>query len=68
MGNGRSPQPLWPNKLITLGQPVRITHHQTSDTFTGIAEATDAAGHLLVRDEMGRLHTVTAADVTLREN
>jgi len=67
VGNGRSPQPFWQNKLITLGQPVRVTHHQTSDTFTGIAEATDDAGHLLVRDETGELHTVTAADVTLRE-
>jgi BirA family biotin operon repressor/biotin-[acetyl-CoA-carboxylase] ligase len=65
--NGRSPQLLWQNKLITLGQPVRVTHHQTSHSFTGIAEATDTAGHLLVRDEMGQLHTVTAADVTLRE-
>lgn len=65
--NGRSPQTLWQNKLVTLGQPVRVTHHQTSDTFTGTAEAIDAAGHLLVRDELGKLHTVTAADVTLRQ-
>lgn len=67
VGNGRSPQPLWQNKLITLGQSVRVTHHQTSNSFTGIAEATDSAGHLLVRDEAGKVHTVTAADVTLRE-
>ena len=67
VGDGRSPQPLWQNKLITLGQSVRVTYHQTSETFTGIAEATDDTGHLLVRDEVGRLHTITAADVTLRE-
>ncbi len=66
-GNGRSPQPLWQNKLITLGQPVRVTHHQTNHSFTGIAEATDEAGHLLVRDASGKIHTVAAADVTLRE-
>lgn len=67
VGNGRSPQPAWRDKLITLGQPVRVTQTQTGDTFTGFAEATDAVGHLLVRDETGKLRTVTAADVTLRE-
>ena len=67
VANGRSPQPAWRDKLITLGQPVRVTQTQTHDTFTGIAEATDAVGHLLVRDESGKLHTITAADVTLRE-
>lgn len=67
VGSGRSPQPLWQKKLITLGQAVRVTHHPTSHSFTGIAEATDSAGHLLVRDGTGELHTVTAADVTLRD-
>lgn len=67
VANGRSPQPAWRDKLTTLGQSVRVTQTQTGDTFTGIAEATDAAGHLLVRDETGKLRTVTAADVTLRE-
>jgi BirA family biotin operon repressor/biotin-[acetyl-CoA-carboxylase] ligase len=65
--NGRSPQPLWQKRLINLGQPVRVTHHQTRESFTGIAEATDEAGHLLVREADGKLHTVTAADVTLRD-
>lgn len=65
--NGRSPQPAWRDQLITLGQPVRVTYAQTGDTFTGFAEATDAVGHLLVRDKTGKLHTVIAADVTLRE-
>jgi BirA family transcriptional regulator, biotin operon repressor / biotin---[acetyl-CoA-carboxylase] ligase len=64
--NGRSPQPTWQNKLITLGQPVRVTYSQSSQSFSGVAEATNAAGHLLVRDSAGTLHTVTAADVTLR--
>jgi BirA family biotin operon repressor/biotin-[acetyl-CoA-carboxylase] ligase len=66
--NGRSPQPAWQNKLITLGQPVQVAHTQTNHSFSGIAEATDAAGHLLVRDEAGQRHTVSAADVTLRPN
>jgi BirA family biotin operon repressor/biotin-[acetyl-CoA-carboxylase] ligase len=67
VGHGRCPPPLWQKKLITQGPLVRVTYHQTSDAFTGTAEATDDAGHLLVRDEAGTLHTVTAADVTLRE-
>jgi len=67
VANGRSPQLAWRDKLITLGQPVRVTQTQTGDIFTGFAEATDAVGHLLVRDELGKLHIVTAADVTLRE-
>lgn len=67
VGNGRSPQQAWQSKLITLGQPVQVTHVQTGHSFSGLAEATDAAGHLLVRDETGKLHTITAADVTLRD-
>ncbi|VAW33430.1 hypothetical protein MNBD_CHLOROFLEXI01-4942 [hydrothermal vent metagenome] len=65
--NGRSPQPAWQKKLITLGQPVRVTYTQTNQSFSGVAEATNRAGHLLVRDSAGELHTVTAADVTLRQ-
>ena len=64
--NGRSPRPRWQDKLLTLGQQVQVTHTQTSHSFNGVAEATDAAGHLLVRDAAGHLHTITAADVTLR--
>jgi BirA family biotin operon repressor/biotin-[acetyl-CoA-carboxylase] ligase len=66
VGNGRSPQPGWQEKLITLGQPVRVTQAQTGHSLSGFAEGTDEAGHLLVRDATGKLHTITAADVTLR--
>lgn len=65
--NGRSPQQIWQEKLITLGQTVHVTQPQNGKQFTGVAEATNSAGHLLVRDETGMLHTVTAADVTLRQ-
>ena len=64
--NGRSPQPAWQEKLITLGQSVQVTYTQTNRSFYGVAEATDSAGQLIVRDEAGQLHTITAADVTLR--
>ena len=67
VANGRSPQAAWQEKLITLGQPVQVTYTASSQSFAGVAEATDAAGHLLVRDAAGQLHTVTAADVTLRK-
>lgn len=66
VGNGRSPHRAWQKKLITLGQTVQVSHPQAGQSLHGIAEATDAAGHLLVRDAAGQLHTVTAADVTLR--
>ena len=67
VADGRSPQARWQEKLITLGQPVRVTQAQTGHSFTGIAQATNQAGHLLVQDEAGQQHTVTAADVTLRD-
>lgn len=67
VANGRSPQPAWQKNLITLGQPVQVNHTQTSHSLEGLAEGTDAAGHLLVRDATGQLHTITAADVTLRK-
>jgi BirA family transcriptional regulator, biotin operon repressor / biotin---[acetyl-CoA-carboxylase] ligase len=66
VGNGRSPHPAWQEKLITLGQPVQVSQTQASHSLHGVAETTDAAGHLLVRDAAGQLHTITAADVTLR--
>lgn len=65
--DGRSPQPAWQEKLITLGQPVQVTHPQKNLTISGTAEATNDLGHLLVRDTAGKVHTVTAADVTLRQ-
>jgi biotin-(acetyl-CoA carboxylase) ligase len=66
VGNGRSPHAAWQERLITLGQPVQVSYPQTGRTLLGIAEGTDAAGHLLVRDAAGQRHTITAADVTLR--
>ena len=67
VANGRSPHKRWQEKLITLGESVQVTQPQTGQRFNGVAEATDTAGHLLVRDEAGQLHTVAAADVTLRQ-
>jgi BirA family biotin operon repressor/biotin-[acetyl-CoA-carboxylase] ligase len=65
--SGQSPQAAWQKRLITLGQPVQVTHTGTNQAISGVAESTNAFGHLLVRDGAGRLHTVTAGDVTLRQ-
>jgi BirA family transcriptional regulator, biotin operon repressor / biotin---[acetyl-CoA-carboxylase] ligase len=65
---GRSPQPAWNKRLLTLGQNVRVTYTTSASTkvIEGQAETTDQWGCLLVRDESGRLHTISAGDVTLR--
>lgn len=63
---GQSPQAAWQKRLITLGQPVQLTHTGPRQTITGTAEGIDTFGHLLVRDRTGQLHTITAGDVTLR--
>jgi BirA family transcriptional regulator, biotin operon repressor / biotin---[acetyl-CoA-carboxylase] ligase len=65
---GQSPQPTWNKRLLTVGQPVRVTYDtsKTAQVIEGLAEATDSWGHLLVRDGRGKLHTISAGDVTLR--
>jgi len=65
---GHSPQPAWNGRLLTLGQPVRVSQPAAAGAtpLEGTAESTDEWGALVVRDESGRLHTVSAGDVTLR--
>ena len=63
---GHSPQPAWSARLITLGQEVVVTSGST--VITGLAEACDDQGQLLVRDSDGALHTIAAGDVTLRRS
>lgn len=65
--SGQSPQAVWQKRLITLGQSVQVTHTGTNQAISGVAVGADAFGHLLVRDGAGRLHTVVAGDVTLRQ-
>jgi BirA family transcriptional regulator, biotin operon repressor / biotin---[acetyl-CoA-carboxylase] ligase len=65
---GQSPQPVWNERLLTLGRAVRVTQ-RSGDVATiieGTAEATDEWGSLLVRDASGKLHTISAGDVTMR--
>jgi BirA family transcriptional regulator, biotin operon repressor / biotin---[acetyl-CoA-carboxylase] ligase len=66
---GQTPQPRWHERLVTLGQAVQVTSapgKAAHSSLSGIAEGTDAWGRLLVRDEAGTLHTISAGDVTLR--
>lgn len=51
----------WRNKLHTLGQQVSVT--TPTGTIRGTAGDVDLHGALLVRDDGGILHTVTAGDV-----
>jgi len=62
---GESPQPAWNRRLITLEHRVRVSGGPES--VEGTAEGTDAWGRLLVRDDAGRVHAISAGDVTLRE-
>ena len=63
--NGRSPHDEWQQQLLTLGQTVAVKHATDETVVAGVAEGTDAWGHLLVRDREGQLHTITAGDVTM---
>jgi BirA family biotin operon repressor/biotin-[acetyl-CoA-carboxylase] ligase len=64
--SGQSPQPAWVERLITLGQPVRVSGPTLAAAIEGTAVGVDEWGRLLVREENGRLHTLAAGDVSLR--
>jgi BirA family biotin operon repressor/biotin-[acetyl-CoA-carboxylase] ligase len=64
--SGQSPQPAWVERLITLGQLVRVSGGTLETAIEGTAEGVDEWGRLLVRDADGRLHTLAAGDVSLR--
>jgi BirA family biotin operon repressor/biotin-[acetyl-CoA-carboxylase] ligase len=56
---------LWRGSLVTLGRRVRV---RGGDVETeGVAVDVDASGALVIRSSDGRLVTVHAGDVTLRE-
>jgi BirA family biotin operon repressor/biotin-[acetyl-CoA-carboxylase] ligase len=64
---GISPQPAWKQRLITLGKAVQVTRFSDTSPLSGVAEDADDWGRLLVKDSTGRLHQISAADVTLRD-
>ncbi len=55
----------WRDRLVTLGKHVRVTSGEVS--FDGIAESVERDGRLSVRTSDGRLTSVVAGDVTLKE-
>lgn len=64
---GSSPLAGWKQRLVTLGQEVQASVPGGARSIAGVAEDTDAWGQLLIRDERGQVHTVSAGDVTLRQ-
>jgi BirA family biotin operon repressor/biotin-[acetyl-CoA-carboxylase] ligase len=63
---GYSPIGQWKNRLVNIGQSVRVEVPGTGKLIEGVAVDTDEMGRLLVRDHSGKMHEITAADVTLR--
>ena len=61
-----SPLPEWAALLETVGRPVTASF--AGETRSGVAEAVDEAGNLLLRQDDGQLITLTAGDVTLSGN
>jgi BirA family biotin operon repressor/biotin-[acetyl-CoA-carboxylase] ligase len=53
----------WRNRLLTLGQEVRV--ETPGGLVTGRAEDVDATGALRVRDSAGTLHVIATGDVGL---
>ncbi|GAB4543861.1 MAG: hypothetical protein Kow0063_37410 [Anaerolineae bacterium] len=62
--SGISPHPEWAARLATLGRWVRV--NAPDGIYSGIAEAVDEAGALLLREADGQLRRILAGDVTLR--
>lgn len=64
-GSGDELFEAWRGRLTTLGQMVRIEGAGT--TLEGIAEDVTAQGALLVRDQVGTLHELTAGEISVRK-
>jgi BirA family biotin operon repressor/biotin-[acetyl-CoA-carboxylase] ligase len=61
---GQSPHDEWAQRLVTVGQMVKVS--SSGQEYSGVAEGVNADGALLVRLPDGRLQTVLAGDVSLR--
>ncbi len=62
---GESPRDEWAARLTTLDERVTVT--ATEGTFTGVAEAVDEDGALLLRTDDGEHRRLLAGDVTLAD-
>jgi len=63
---GVSPRANWESCLVTLGRRVVVCHTSEHKTIAGTAIRTDEWGRLIVRDDNGLEHVVSAGDVTLQ--
>ena len=57
----------WRSRLDTLGRDVRIIAPDGETIVEGVAEDAASDGALLIRDAAGRLRSITAGEVSLRE-
>jgi BirA family transcriptional regulator, biotin operon repressor / biotin---[acetyl-CoA-carboxylase] ligase len=64
LNNGESLFEEWQERLVTLGQMVKVT--AIDAVYEGRAESVERDGSLLVRDANGELRRVVAGDVTLK--
>jgi BirA family biotin operon repressor/biotin-[acetyl-CoA-carboxylase] ligase len=64
---GKSPQPMWEQRLMTIGKRVEVNFTGKIDPILGTVEGTGEWGQLLVRDDHGHLHAIAAGDVRLSE-
>jgi len=64
--SGQSPHTAWGERLVTNGQQVTVTYLANREQLTGQAVGTNPHGHLLVQDYAGKIHEISAGDVTLR--
>jgi BirA family biotin operon repressor/biotin-[acetyl-CoA-carboxylase] ligase len=62
---GESPHQEWSSRLATLGRRVRAT--TSGEALVGVAESVDKGGALLLRTPDGKLHHLTAGDVSLHQ-
>lgn len=63
---GESPHTEWGDLLVNIGQPVTVTYLSNSEKLVGTAVGTNEWGHLLVQARTGKIHEISAGDVTLR--
>jgi BirA family transcriptional regulator, biotin operon repressor / biotin---[acetyl-CoA-carboxylase] ligase len=62
----RSPHAAWQKRLIFMNKCVVVSRLGKGAEVVGTAVGTDETGRLLVRDEHGEYHHITAGDVSLR--
>lgn len=60
---GETPCAEWASRLATLGQRVQVDAGR--EQYSGLAEAVDEDGALLLRTSDGKIHRLLAGDVTL---